>query len=414
MSSLLSYITTVSTMRRQASTSQAIMRRRSCDEILFMIFLFECGKMRATRISQMPNVQDHLLGWNIPQDHMELVHPHWRGFVAPGKYWHIGMALVYFMLLVMSFVGNGCVVWIFSTSKALRTPSNLFIINLAIFDLVMAVEIPMLIVNSFVERPVGWELGCDIYAALGSVSGIGSAITNAAIAYDRYRTISCPIDGRLNGKQAAVMIVFTWFWAMPFTVLPFAKIWGRYTTEGFLTTCSFDFLSDDQDTKVFVGAIFAWSYCIPMMFIVYFYSQLIKSVRRHEKMLREQAKKMNVKSLVSTGQDKERSTEMRIAKVAFTIFFLFVCAWTPYAVVTLIATFGNRELITPFSSMLPAVFAKTVSCLDPWVYAINHPRYRQELTKRCQWMGIHENEPSGGGQAEAVSVTTERLKNDDA
>lgn len=58
-------------------------------------------------------------------------------------------------------------------------------------------------------------------------------------------------------------------------------------------------------------------------------------------MLRDQAKKMNVKSLVS-NQDKERSVEVRIAKVAFTIFFLFLCAWTPYAVVAVIGAFGNR------------------------------------------------------------------------
>lgn len=50
---------------------------------------------------------------------------------------------------------------------------------------------------------------------------------------------------------------------------------------------------------------------------------------------------MNVKSLVS-NQDKERSVEMRIAKVAFTIFFLFLLAWTPYATVSMIGAFGNR------------------------------------------------------------------------
>ncbi|KAJ8679213.1 hypothetical protein QAD02_015000 [Eretmocerus hayati] len=267
-------------------------------------------------------------------------------------------------------------------------------------------------------------------------------MTNAAIAYDRYRTISCPIDGRLNGSQAAVIVAFTWFWSMPFTVLPIAKIWGRYTTgkRGFLTTCSFDFLTDDEDTRVFVVAIFIWSYCLPMGLIIYFYSQLIKSVRGHEKMLREQVssidilvrichyqficqmfrpsrrRKMNVKSLV-TNQDKERSVEMRIAKVAFTIFFLFVCSWTPYSIVTLVSAFGNREVLTPTSCMLPAVFAKTVSCIDPWVYAINHPRYRQELTKKCKWMGIREPEdrPSGGGaNPDALSVTTERVKSEDA
>lgn len=59
-------------------------------------------------------------------------------------------------------------------------------------------------------------------------------------------------------------------------------------------------------------------------------------------MLREQAKKMNVKSLASNKEDAGKSVEIRIAKVAFTIFFLFVCAWTPYAVVTMIGTFGDR------------------------------------------------------------------------
>jgi len=67
------------------------------------------------RYSQTPIQDQPLLGWNHPAEHMDLVHPYWRSFPAPGKFWHIGLALIYTMLLVMSFVGNGCVVWIFST-----------------------------------------------------------------------------------------------------------------------------------------------------------------------------------------------------------------------------------------------------------------------------------------------------------
>nr|XP_033336141.1 opsin, blue-sensitive [Megalopta genalis] len=357
----------------------------------------------------VPSMRERFLGWNVPPEHSELVHPHWRGFMAPGKFWHMGLALIYTIMFMMSLVGNGCVIWIFSTSKCLRTASNMFVVSLAMFDLLMCAEMPMFLINCFLERMIGWQLGCDIYATLGSVSGMGQAITNAAIAFDRYRTISCPIDGRLNTKQAAVLVACTWFWASPFSVMPLVKVWGRYTTEGFLTTCSFDFLTEDQDTKVFVSSIFVWSYVIPLIFIIYFYSQLFQSIRNHEKMLKEQAKKMNVKSLVS-NQDKERSVEMRIAKVAFTIFFLFLVAWTPYAAVAMIGAFGNRELLSPISTMLPAVFAKTVSCIDPWIYAINHPRYRQELQKRCKWMGIHEPEPA----PDAVSAQTEKVKADEA
>lgn len=113
------------------------------------------------------------------------------------------------------------------------------------------------------------------------------------------------------------MVFATWCWASPFSILPLLKVWGQYTSgknlllptesnsfevrfwprsscfpstvsEGFLTTCSFDFLTDDQDTKGFVVGIFIWSYALPLMLIIYFYSLLLQSIRNHEKMLREQ------------------------------------------------------------------------------------------------------------------------------
>lgn len=153
-----------------------------------------------------------------------------------------------------SYLPTSSLQFVVSRSKSLRTPSNMFIVSLAIFDIIMAFEMPMLVINSFIERMIGWEIGCDVYSVFGSISGMGQAITNAAIAFDRYRftiipfrhrllftnrdiesslscrTISCPIDGRLNSKQAAIIIAFTWFWVTPFTVLPLLKVWGRYTT----------------------------------------------------------------------------------------------------------------------------------------------------------------------------------------
>jgi r-opsin len=65
-------------------------------------------------------------------------------------------------------------------------------------------------------------------------------------------------------------------------------------------------------------------------------------VQAHENMLKEQAKKMNVASLQCNKDENSQSVEIRIAKTAFLIFFLFVCAWTPYAVVALIGAFGDQ------------------------------------------------------------------------
>ncbi|XP_011699130.1 PREDICTED: opsin, ultraviolet-sensitive-like [Wasmannia auropunctata] len=158
--------------------------------------------------------------------------------------------------------------------------------------------------------------------------------------------------------------------------MPLMHVWGRFVPEGFLTSCSFDYLTDTSEIQYFVATIFTFSYCIPMVLIIYYYSQIVSHVISHEKALREQAKKMNVESLRSNAGTNSQTMEIRIAKAAITICFLFVLSWTPYGVLAMIGAFGNKALLTPSVTMIPACTCKFVACLDPYVYAISHPRYR--------------------------------------
>ncbi|KAH9638973.1 hypothetical protein HF086_000899 [Spodoptera exigua] len=64
----------------------------------------------------------------------------------------------------------------------------------------------------------------------------------------------------------------------------------------------------------------------------------------------------------------------------------------------------RRSLLTPIATMVPAVCCKVVSCIDPWVYAINHPRYRAELQKRLPWMGVREQDPDSVSTSTSVGT----------
>lgn len=177
------------------------------------------------------------------------------------------------------------------------------------------------------------------------------------------------------------MIGVVWAYTIPWAVLPLLEIWGRFVpgtcnlnyiviyinfiviyqcmnisniniyinfiTEGFLTQCTFDYLTDTFDNHMFVAVIFTCSYVIPMSMIIYYYSQIVSHVVNHEKALREQAKKMNVESLRSNQNQANESAEIRIAKAAITICFLFVASWTPYAILALVGAFGDHNLLTP-------------------------------------------------------------------
>ncbi|XP_029177330.1 opsin, ultraviolet-sensitive isoform X2 [Nylanderia fulva] len=289
-------------------------------------------------------------------------------------------------------------------AKSLRTPSNLFVVNLAFCDFIMMLKAPIFIYNSFNTGFATGHLGCQIFACMGALSGIGAGMTNAAIAYDRYSTIARPLDGKLSRGQVMLLIVLIWTYTIPWALMPLMHVWGRFVPEGFLTSCTFDYLTDTPEIRYFVATIFTFSYCIPMSFIIYYYSQIVSHVVNHEKALREQAKKMNVESLRSNANTNAQSAEIRIAKAAITICFLFVLSWTPYGTLAMIGAFGNKALLTPGVTMIPACTCKFVACLDPYVYAISHPRYRLELQKRLPWLELQEKPV-----ADTQSTTTEMV-----
>nr|ALB48854.1 UV opsin [Photinus macdermotti] len=344
-----------------------------------------------------------LLGWNVPPSELIHIPVHWLSYPEPEASIHYLLGLVYIFMLTMGIVGNGLVIWIFSTSKSLKTASNMFVVNLAFCDIIMMMKMPIFVYNSFNRGFALGHVGCQIFGFVGSLSGIGAGMSNAFIAYDRYATISNPLEGKLTRTKALMMIFIIWCYTFPWAVLPMFEFWGRFVPEGFLTSCSFDYLTDTFDNDMFVVVLFICSYVIPMGLIIYFYSQIVKEVMHHEKALREQAKKMNVESLRSNQAAQSQSVEIRIAKVAIMVCFLFVASWTPYAVLALIGAFGDQSLLTPGVTMIPALACKFVACLDPYVYALSHPRYRMELQKRLPWLAIKEE---GVSDAQSMVTTT--------
>ncbi|XP_031624822.1 opsin, ultraviolet-sensitive-like [Contarinia nasturtii] len=346
----------------------------------------------------------HSLGWNVSPEDLDIIPKHWLTYAEPAASLHLLIGTFYTAFMVCGLIGNGLVIWIFATSKSLRTPSNLFVINLAVCDFLMMSKIPMLIYNSFKQGMALGSVWCEVYGLIGSISGIGASITNAFISYDRYSIIANPMNGKMKMTKAIFCLIFIWCYILPWSFFPYFKVWGRFVPEGFLTTCSFDYLDESFDIKLFVTVLFTFTYVIPIFLILFNYSRICAHVFSHEKALKNQAKKMNVFSIRSTQKKSGNiSNEIRITKAAITMCFLFVLSWTPYSAVALIGIYGDKTLLTPVITMIPAVTCKLVACFDPYVYAISHPKYRVELQKRLPWLPINEKQDK---YSDSVSMNT--------
>lgn len=155
----------------------------------------------------MSEPETHLLGWNVPPDELASIPEHWLSYKEPNASLHYLLGTVYIAFMFVALIGNGLVLWVFTwyvrtlfwadlsntrlqylpfhSAKSLRTPSNVFVINLAFCDFMMMTKAPIFIYNSFNRGYALGHQGCQVFALMGALSGIGAGMTNAFIAYDR-------------------------------------------------------------------------------------------------------------------------------------------------------------------------------------------------------------------------------------
>nr|WCQ76416.1 long wavelength sensitive opsin [Notolioon sp. CRS 2022] len=310
-----------------------------------------------------------------------MVDAYWYQFAPLNPLWHGILGFVIGVLGCISVIGNGMVIYIFSTTKSLRTPSNLLVVNLAFSDFLMMFTMsPPMVINCYNET---WVLGpfiCELYGMFGSLFGCGSIWTMTMIALDRYNVIVKGLSAKpLTSKGALLRIFLVWLMSVGWTVAPFFG-WNRYVPEGNMTACGTDYLTKDWTSRSYILVYAMFVYFAPLLTIIYSYWFIVQAVAAHEKSMREQAKKMNVASLRSS-EAAATSAEFKLAKVALMTIALWFFAWTPYLVTNFTGIFEGAK-ITPLATIWASLFAKANAVYNPIVYGISHPKYRQALHKK--------------------------------
>lgn len=59
----------------------------------------------------------------------------------------------------------------------------------------------------------------------------------------------------------------------------------------------------------------------------------------------------------------------------------FLTAWSPYAIVSMWAAFGNATTVPPMAFALAAIFAKSSTLYNPIVYLVFKPNFRKSLCR---------------------------------
>lgn len=304
--------------------------------------------------------------------------------------------------------------------------------NLALSDFLMLAKTPVFVFNSFNLGPALGKTGefyskfyliqhfviefksyfpcvsgCVIYGFVGGLTGTTSIATLSAIALDRYWAVVRPLEPlrALTAIRARLMAISAWIYAGIFSVIPALDIgYGRYVPEGYLTSCSFDYLTEETSPRYFIFVFFCAAWVAPFCTISFCYISIFRAVVFNRNIATK-----NEEQRLSSRHVKERTkrkAEIKLAVLVMAVIVLFFVSWTPYAVVALLGIFGHKDLITPITSMIPALFCKTAACINPFIYIITHPKFRKEFNK----LVLRRNSRRRDGTIKTIGYTTEVTK----
>jgi len=127
-------------------------------------------------------------------------------------------------------------------------------------------------------------------------------MTLSAIAVDRYTVIAYPLNPmkRTTSSKALGMVGAVWIYSTFFACLPIFGVNG-YVPEGYLTSCSFDYLSPHTSDRVFVFIYFLAAFVVPLSLIVFSYVKIFRTVHTSER--EEMFNPVNTKGIVLLGRE---------------------------------------------------------------------------------------------------------------
>ncbi|KAI4897918.1 hypothetical protein NFI96_023126 [Prochilodus magdalenae] len=288
--------------------------------------------------------------------------------------------LSYLLVLVLCVCGNGLVCVVVLRNRNMRSVTNLFILNLAISDLLVGVVcVPTTLIDSLIS---GWPFSqttCTLSNLIQGMSVSASVFTLVAIAVDRYTGIVYPFRHRLRPVTALFAIFFIW-------LLAFAVIFPSAAT---LTVIHLDdtYMIQDNQTyplfvcyedwpqadmrRIYTTVIFIHVYLAPLALISIMYGCIAVKLSG------------NLRHNGASGARRLRcKRRVKVIKMLIMVATLFMVSWLPLWTLMLLTDYQdlNRQQIDFLSSYLFPVahwLAFFNSGVNPIIYGFFNENFRR-------------------------------------
>ena len=270
-------------------------------------------------------------------------------------------------------IGNTLVIYIVCTVNHMRSSTNTLIANMAIADLLMAIDVLYIlkwfyVYNTWFGTFMGTVL-CKFFhsAQVGSLAA--SVFSLVAISLDRSFAILFPMKTIMTRNVVRFSIAIIWLCALALSI-PLMVASKNVQLEGTeIMICKE--IWEPMSRSTYSLVLFVTGYVVPLVIIAIVYC--LAGLRLWSRKLPGHRNKV--------AEKKAQATSRRATAMLITVVIVFVLSWLPFQVFEMIHQYNPPlfETIPIEIYVLLPWFGYANSAINPIIYVIFSENYRQEF-----------------------------------
>ncbi|KAM4835768.1 C-X-C chemokine receptor type 2 [Thomomys bottae] len=323
---------------------------------------------------------------------------------APCKPHYLGIntyvvIFIYVLVCLLSLLGNSLVILVILYSRVNRSVTDVYLLNLAMADLLFALTLPIWAAS----KMNGWTFGtalCKVTSFLKDVNFYSSILLLACISVDRYLAIVHATRTVIQ-KRHLVKFVCLGMWGLSLILsLPALLLRETVYVPDFHPAC-YENVGDQTTKWRLVLRILPQTYgfLLPLLVMLFCYGFTIRTLFK-----------------AHMGQ------KHRAMRVIFTVVLVFLLCWLPYNLVLLADTLMRTHVIEETCERrydidramdATEILSFLHSCLNPILYAFIGQKFRYGFLKILATYGLiskeflaKESKPSYVGSSSGNTSTT--------
>ncbi|CAG0879335.1 unnamed protein product [Darwinula stevensoni] len=260
----------------------------------------------------------------------------------------------------------------------MRTVPNLFIMNLAVADLlVLVVCLPSNLMTTLFDPWMWGALMCKMVSYIQGVSVTASVHSLVAVSFDRFLAIWFPLQRQMTRKAASIIIVFIWL-ESTHLLIPWAIVFHAEDDR-----CREEWTDPLTEKIYFIVANLVICYLAPLLLISICYILIFVKVCRRD----IPGERTNYDQHV---MELHQRSKFKVIQMLLVVVVIFILSWFPTYLMYSIYKLGDPQLLGDWAkSLIPIAqwLGVSNSCMNPILYAFFNKKFRKGFSMLVRGRG---------------------------